>query len=239
MRGPSAARLLELEWDYPVYSEPEQQSTAGTTAKRLRRALTAEEAYAYIAGNDPRPLLVLRECKQCNGTDTALLRGGADNQRTQLLGRWFHCVKLPVDVRDEDHPFYALFPEADAEHLFVAAIDGSARVGLESEGSRTKIWKAMQKVIGVEYKNKADKSMKRIARLLDDLDVADERRRELQLRRAEILQEDGPASRKLKKVERDLAEIEADLDDLQGDVVQASELELRRPRVSEDEAGQG
>ena len=142
-------------------------------------------------------------------------------------------------MREEDHPFFVLFPQSDAEHLFVATRDGSKRVGLESEGSRTEIWKAMNKVIKAEYKQKADRSMKRVAMLLDDLDVVDQRRREVQLRRDEILQEDGPGSRKLKKVERSLADIESDLEEIHEEIVQASELELRRPKVAEDEPAQG
>jgi hypothetical protein len=229
---------LQLEWDYPVYAEPEEKSS-GTTAKRQRRALAVEAAYAFIAGDDPRPLLVLRECKQCNGTDTALLQGGPDNERTQLLARWFHCVKLPVDVREPDHPFNALFPREDAEHLFVSAPDGSGRVGLESEGSRTEIWKAMGGVISAEYAKKADASMKRIAMLLDDLDVVDSRRREVQLRRDEILQEDGPESSKLKKIERDLGRIDAELQELHEEIAEASVLELKRANPGEQQPAKG
>ncbi|MHC4894906.1 MAG: hypothetical protein ACYTFV_16500 [Planctomycetota bacterium] len=31
-------------------------------------ALSRSDALEYIAGEDPRPLLVLRECVTCNGT---------------------------------------------------------------------------------------------------------------------------------------------------------------------------
>lgn len=40
-----------------------------------------------IAGDDSRPLLILRGYKVCNGTDDALLNGGIDNEKTLLLGR--------------------------------------------------------------------------------------------------------------------------------------------------------
>ena len=228
-RGPSAAGYLKLDWDYPVYEEAETDSR-GTQAKRARRALTREEAYAYIAGSDPRPLLILRECKVCNGTDTALLRGGVDNERTALLARWFHCVKLPIDVREENHPFYVLFPEQDAEHLFVSSIDGSNRIGLESEGSRTRLLDSMRKVIAAEYKQKPDSSLKKIAMLLDDLDVLDDRHRSLQLRRNELIEDEGPDSRKLAKVARKIAEVEEDLAEARDEVVAASALELKRQK---------
>ena len=229
-RGPSAANYLKLDWDYPVYQEPEAQGE-GTQARKVRKALSREDAYAYIAGDDPRPLLILRECKVCNGTDTALLQGGVDNERTALLARWFHCVKLPIDVREENHPFYVLFPEEDAEHLFVSSFDGSNRVGLESEGSRTKLWDSMRKVIAANYKKKADSSLKKIAMLLDDLDVHDNRLRELKLRRQELIEDEGPDSRKLKKVAREIVKIEGRIEDTNEEIVQASALELKRQQA--------
>ncbi|HUR28174.1 MAG TPA: hypothetical protein VM509_08300, partial [Planctomycetota bacterium] len=60
-RGQSAKGLLKLGWDYPTYQAPEK-ANSGTVARALRKALTREEAFRYVAGNDPRPLLVLREC---------------------------------------------------------------------------------------------------------------------------------------------------------------------------------
>jgi hypothetical protein len=69
----------------------------------------------------------VRECKVCNKTDDALLRPGAQNERTILLSRWFHCVKVPVDVLQPDHPFNALFPDTKSEHLFVSAPTARAR----------------------------------------------------------------------------------------------------------------
>jgi hypothetical protein len=236
VRGPSARSYLKLDWDYPVYQEPEQKSE-GTTAKRARRALTAAEAYAYLAGDDPRPLLVLRECKQCNGTDDALLSSGGDNERTFLLARWFHCVKLPVDVRDQDHPFYALFPQDDAEHLFVASADGSTRIGLEVEASRTGLWDALRDVIAADYKKKPERSLKQIAQLLNDFDVVDEQRRSVMVRRNELLIEEGPESRKVKKLEAELAEIEAKLEALHHEVVVASAIELKRPKAERASEG--
>lgn len=228
-RGPSAAAYVKLDWDYPVYEEV-AADTEGSQAKKVRRALTREDAFAYIAGNDPRPLLILRECKVCNGTDTALLRGGVDNERTALLARWFHCVKLPIDVREENHPFYVLFPEKDAEHLFVSSADGSTRIGLESEGSRTRLLDSMGKVIAAEYKQKPASSLKKIAMLLDDLDVLDSRHRTLQLRRNELIEDEGPDSRKLAKIERDLAEVQEELAEARDEVVAASALELKRQK---------
>ena len=72
MRGPSAKSYLSIKWDYPVYVPPDEKPVEGTHTKRKRQALSREDVFAQIANDDPRPLLVLRECKVCNGTDDAL-----------------------------------------------------------------------------------------------------------------------------------------------------------------------
>ena len=122
-RGPTTKSLLQMKWDYPVYRDSTPKSDATTV--KLRKALSFDEALRYVSGSDPRPLLVLRECKTCNKTDNALLKAGAsDNEKTILYSRWFHCVKLPVDVIQDDHPFNALFKDNNAPHFFVATRDG-------------------------------------------------------------------------------------------------------------------
>lgn len=230
LRGASAREYLKIEWDYPVYVPPQDKADEGrTTAKVARRALSREEAIKAIAGDDLRPLLVLRECKVCNGTDEALLKGGIDNEKTFLMARWFHCVKLPVDVMEEDHPFHALFVQEDApEHLFVCAVDGSGHDPLESQTSRTELWKSMRSMLVKEYKKSPDVALKSIARLMDKLDVADERFVELIDRQNEILEEDGPESKKLPKVAKKLAKAEQEREDLKKDIAKAYEIELKR-----------
>ena len=66
-------------------------------------ALSREEAVKKIAGTDPRPLLVVRECNLCRGANHALLSHKLDNERTLLLTQWFHCVKLRPNVLDKNH----------------------------------------------------------------------------------------------------------------------------------------
>lgn len=227
-RGPSARTYLEMDWEYPVYAPPEDAPTAGTVAKKKRQALSRAEAVAFIRGDDPRPLLVLRECKVCNGTDDALLKGGVDNEKTFLIARWFHCVKLPVDVMEEDHPLHALFTQKQPEHLFVCSPDGSNHDPLESQTSRTELWKSLRGMIALEYERKPDSSLKKIASLLDKMDVVDDRLAELSARQDDLLEEDGPRSPKLKKLRREIAKVEAERDKLHAGVAKASELELKR-----------
>jgi len=231
-RSASSKEYLRIEWRYPVHQEAEEAPVAGTVARRARRALTREEALRMIAGEDPRPLLVLRECKWCNGTDKALLGDGAGNEKTFLLARWFHCVKLPQDVLEDDHPFRNLFGKSNIEHLFVSSHDGQNHIPLESERSRTELWEAMGTLLAEDYKVKHRTSLKKVTQLLDKFDVADSRYQSIVARRDEILEEEGPKSRKLKKVYRDLAKIEADLKQLHAEFGKASVMELKRPVVA-------
>jgi len=197
----------------------------------VRHALSAQEALAVIAGNDARPLLVLRECLVCNGTDNALLTPGGDNEKTLLLSRWFHCVKLPPDVTSPDHPFHSLFEGKDPEHLFVAAWDGSERVPLESDTSRTALWTAMTTVLTTQYKKDPAVSLKQIAQVLDKLDILDVRMAELASRQNDLLETEGPGSKKLTKVRQDIEETRKEINDLLAQVTKASELKLKLARA--------
>jgi hypothetical protein len=228
VRGPSSKQILKLEWNYPIYEPKVAPVTEGSFARSAKKALTREEAFRALAGDDPRPLLVLRECKVCNGTDEALLKGGVDNEKTFLLARWFNCVKLPVDVMDDNHPFHNVFTLETPEHLFVASVDGANHSALESETSRVDLWKSMKALISAEYKGDADKSIVKIAKVIDKLDVVDQRYLALQERRDAILIKDGPKSRKLVKLKKSLAKVEADRVKLRKEVEKETVLELKR-----------
>jgi hypothetical protein len=220
-----------MRWDYPVYDPEAGKVTEGTSSRAARKALTREEAVRFLAGDDPRPLLVLRECKVCNGTDEALLKGGIDNEKTFLMSAWFHCVKLPVDVMEENHPFHNLFVEDKPEHLFVCSVDGSNHKPLQSQTSRTELWESMRDLIALEYEDKPDRPLKKITALLDKLDDADRRVRELTERRDEILEEDGPDSRQLPKLKKKLEKEEKELAGYKAEVQKAYQLELRRQKT--------
>jgi hypothetical protein len=233
IRGPSARTVLDLGWQYPVYSEPQAPAAEGRTlALAARRALPYEQAFAYIAGDDPRPLLVLRECAVCNGTDNALLSRGADNEKTFLFSRWFHCVKLPIDVMEDDHPFRNLFPGGRSEHLFMATRDGSLRIPLEGERSRTELWGSMLEVLSADYRSDPERSVKDIQKVLDRLDSIDMRIAELSTRVDELLETEGLRSYKLKKTRKKLGEAREDRDELLAEVAEATaKLKLRNPVV--------
>ena len=236
-RGESAKALLKIAWDYPTYKAEEKATSGGTTARPVRHALATETVFQTLAGNDPRPLLVLRECEVCNGTDDALLSKGASNERTFLMSAWFHCVKVPVDVLEKNHPYYELFGHDDPEHLFVALPDGSMKLKLESQTSRTELWDAMSLVLSEAYKTDPQPVLKLVAKSLDRLDVLDEKRLDLRAKRNELLETEGAGSAKLQKIDVQIADIEREVSATKAQIAEASKLELKPSQVQGAGAG--
>ena len=187
----------------------------------------------HIAGDDRRPLLVLRECLQCSGTEDALMSSKEDNERTYLLARWFHCVKLSPDVLEPDHPFRNLFPGDKPAHLFVANHDGSARHDLEGEHSRRELWNAMETALTASYVTDHAAALQALGRLLDRLDEIDRSLAEL-VARVELAVSGGGSPRKLEKLQAEIAELRSRRTECQADIAKVSLLE---PRTAAPAAG--
>jgi hypothetical protein len=224
--------LLKIGWDYPTYAPAQKDSSGDTAARSLRHAIASDNVFKVLAGNDPRPLLVLRECDVCNGTDDALLSKGADNERTFLMSTWFHCVKLPVDVLKQDHPFYELFGHDDPEHLFVSMPDGSLKVKLESQTSRTELWDAMGQVLAAAYKTDPQPVVKLVQKALDRMDVLDEKLLDLRTRRNELLETEGASSKKLAKIDLEIAQADQEIVATKTEIAKATKLELKNAPAS-------
>lgn len=222
-----------MHWDFPVYVAPEEkaleESDAETVAAWQRRALPREQALAWIAGDDPRPLLVLRECKWCNGTDWALLSSSQDNEKTLLLAQWFHCVKLPNDVLEPDHPFTRLFPEGQPPHLFVCSRDGSNYVPLQGDQSRTELWQAMESVLKKEYRKNPSRAVQDYLKLLAEFDTIDSMIDWRQEQLDEVIERDGPDSRKARKIRKQLEELGRRREKALAKEKELRDLGLRRP----------
>ena len=216
-----------MQWDFVIYT-PETTRDDGTHVKEQRRALPVDEAFQRIAGTDRRPLLVLRECSVCNKTDNALLRPGLDNEKTMVLSRWFHCVKLPVDVIQPDQPFNALFPTNDAEHLFVCSADGSNRIPLESDTSRPELWAAMTKVLGASYAKDPGAATKEILKTHDKLDELDSHLGELVKSRDDALEHAGRLDKdKVQKLEKAIESAKKEIDALRKSIDRLAKLDLK------------
>lgn len=208
-RQPSSKKLLELRWSYPTWTPQQKSATAGTVAEAVRRALGHDEAFAAIRGDDQRPLLVLRECSACKGTDNALLSRKLDNERTLLLARWFRCVKLGEGVMAEDHPFHNLFAERAAPgqstpHLFLASNDGKQIVPFDGEQSQTELWKGMRDLVKQAYGREADAGVKEAMRLMTQLDTIESMELDLCGRLETEIEKNGPASPKARKMQQEV-----------------------------------
>lgn len=174
--GPTGDRMLRIDWDHPVHVPP--APTTGThTQVPEPTTLSAAELLRRIAGDDTRPMLVLRECPNCKGSDLALLRSDAPNERTLLLTSFFHCVRLPAEAGEPDHPFAPLFP--DHGHLFLCQADGSGRVEFDGQQTQSALWQAMRGVLAesragqrFDAKAAADELLQLLAQV-DRLDAAE------------------------------------------------------------------
>jgi hypothetical protein len=227
--------MLKLDWKYPVYAATEAPRTEGTAVKERRSALSREDALKYIAGTDPRPLLVVRECSVCNKTDDALLTPGVDNEKTLIYTRWFHCVKLPVDVTQPDHPFNALFPNDESEHLFVSAVDGSSKVPLESDTSRTQLWSSMDRVLSAVYVDSPGEALKSVVRHIDRIDALHQKIANLKEKRSELIEKPRVDPAKVKAIDADIEEAEQAIAAERKAIEELSRLELANaaPKVAE------
>jgi hypothetical protein len=227
-RGPSTKDFLTIHWDYAVYDGIGRHSNA-TAAKEKQQALARNFAIHCIAGDDPRPLLVLRECPRCNKTDRALLTPGVDNERTLLLSRWFHCVKLPLDVIEPDHPFHALFSGERPEHLFVSLVDGSSKVPLEADTSRAELWAAMTRVLDAAYARDITLVSKDITRHFDRLDVLDQRARDLEKRRDDLMQTLRVDPARVTRLAADLEDVKKAIGVERAQIEKLTKVEMRAP----------
>ncbi|MGB3967848.1 MAG: hypothetical protein WBO45_14035, partial [Planctomycetota bacterium] len=210
-RGNTSKDRLKIEWVHPV---PPKRSETGTSAQGPL-PLAAALDLLWESG-DNRPLLVLRECNLCKEGDEALLSRALNNDRTLLLTKWFRTVRLPAHVAESSHPFFNVF-EAHGfgstwPHFYLLAHPGAAPVTFTGQQTQMQLWKGMQEVLGLRYARDAAKAVKEWLALLDQFDVIDARRRQLQEQLNEVRATDGPQSEKAKKLTEALARNRDDRD---------------------------
>lgn len=220
--------MLKIDWTYPVWKpETEGRATDGRTiAAEARRALPIEQAYELVTDGDRRPLLILRECERCKGTDHALLSRSLDNEQTVLLTHWFRCVKLPPNILERDHPLTNLFQKAKEgdtlPHLFFVDPDGSNKAPLPGDQSQTQLWKTMFSYLDRCYDGSAKASVKELRKVLDQYDRVDGLEQEVKSRIDREIEKKGLKSSKLKKLDAQLEQLAA-----QREALKAKEKDLR------------
>lgn len=208
-RGATSKGLLTIDWTYPVGDAVDSPNNTVTA-----HPLTFAEALAAVAGDDPRPLLVLRECEHCVGTDHGLL-SDLDDEQTALMTRWFHCVKLPPSVLEPRHPFRALFnPELSKQqgqarwtpHLFICSRDGSNLTAFSGAQSQPDVWAAMFALIELQYATDAHKVVRELRATLSRFDELDAKETACKQRLAAEQDKNGADTERAKHC---LAELEA------------------------------
>jgi hypothetical protein len=209
-RGRHSAERLKIEWAYPVWKPGDGSASAapGTTVAAVtEHALPYEQALSLVVGDDKRPLLVLRECELCKGTDHALLSRTLDNEQTVLLTHWFHCVKLPPNVLGTNHPLSQLFAHKDGEqipHLYFCDPDGGNKTALPGDQSQTELWGVMFSFLERAYQGDAKKAIKDMRGILSQFDKIDSMEDEIKARIDRETEKHGPGSEKIRGYEQDL-----------------------------------
>ena len=186
-------------------------------------ALPREEAFAWIHKDDKRPLLVMRECYKCKGTDDALLSRTLKNEETMILARFFHCVKLPVHVLQAQHPFHTLFDQEHPPHLFMTSYDGSEPVVMQGVYTQGDLLKAMYAVLDREYVRDARLGVREILKLLSQHDMLDVKEDDLNLRIEKEVEKHGKSD-KLAALRAELAELPKKREQLRAREKQALDL---------------
>ena len=229
--GKTAKETMKLEWDYPIFGfkKIKKAHESGTIAKSVERAIGRSVAFIDIAKGDLRPMLVLRECKLCNGTDDALLSSYESNEDILMMAKWFHCVKLPQTVLDETHPYHNLFNEKHPPHLFVSKWDGTAHIPLKGDLSRGELTDNLYAMLGMTYDGKAKPRVKKLKKLLYLYDMLDEKIQRLEITIDDELEQRGPKSKKIKKYRSQLNKALKEMLSLKEDEKKLYDMKLIKP----------
>lgn len=172
----TSKEVLKLNWNYPVAHTFKETSQAkgGTSAVFVESALPKTKAFLKINGKGNRkPLLVLRECVLCKGSDHALFDRRLNNEKTKLLTQWFYCVKLPPKVLEQSHPFRKLFKQKHPPHLFISTWDGKGIVEFSGQQTQSQLQQKMVKLIDQAYDKKPAPAVKAMLRFLSEFDKHD------------------------------------------------------------------
>jgi len=204
-RGPTTRDFLTIEWVDVVPRSVQQRYAAFT--------LTRDEAFELVAGDDERPLLVMRECHGCEGTTDALLGERTGNETTILLTRWFRAVRLAPEVAAPGGALASLFEEGAGHHVFVARPDGSGYAGFGGAQSADELWEAMGRLVDETHGTDAERLARRALRLLDEVDMLDGRLLAVQEQIEVEKESSSPRRGKLASLERTRQGLVADRDE--------------------------
>lgn len=208
-RGHTSKRRLTVEWLHPVPPRRDDGHTAAAGP------MTHKDAIAHLwEADDGRPLMVLRECQSCQGSDSALLSRSLKNDKTMLLTKWFRTVKLPAHIGERTHPFHNVFAGYNfgkkMPHFFLLADKDAQPVAFSGVQTQSGLWKAMYNVLEQRYAKSPKRQVKKWLMLLDRYDTLEGRRTSLKEELLAVRSTKGPDSSKAKKLRKKLDEISED-----------------------------
>ncbi len=223
----NALDQLRVDWDFPAF--PPETTEGDTVAPKVYRALPAEEAIKRLAGTDRRPLLVLRECWICQGSESALLNVKEASEKTLLFAKWFHCIRLDDSVRHETHPCHKLLQESGMPHLLLCESNGATLTPLDGKRPQSQLWSAMRKVLRQAYTKDPDQAVRELFKVLAEHDHLDSREAEVAAQLQSMLDKQAKTSPAVRELEQELARIATQRADLQKRQDEIADLGLKTP----------
>lgn len=210
-RSSTSKEILALDWHFPVareFSDDKPKDGAKTSAARIEAALPRQEAFYKINGKgNKKPLLVLRECTLCKGTEHALFDRRLNNEKTMLLTQWFYCVKLPPKVMDANHAFRKVFKQEKPPHLFICSADGTNVTEFSGEQTQAELHKAMVALINLSYEKKPQPAVKAMLRFLSEFDKHDGMLQQYETQLQNEMLRKKPRKSNLAKLEKRIASV--------------------------------
>jgi hypothetical protein len=179
-RGRTSKSRLEADWQTPGSAGASKQADAGRTVsgEAKDKGLSLQAALMKLRGDDPRPLLILRDCDGCKNKEGDLLKRTLVNERLLLASGWFHCVRFSHEVMNPEHPYHVIFDHERHPHIALASWDLKTFTQVHRAGAKD-VWKAMKRVIGKDYKKSPESAMKNMIKILSEYDALDDREQAL------------------------------------------------------------
>jgi hypothetical protein len=216
-RGKTSTSRLNADWQAPLIS--------------AEKSLELKEALKKLRGEDPRPLLLLRDCDGCKNTEGDLLKRTLLDERLLLATGWFHCVRFSHDVTKPEHPFSVIFEHERHPHIAMASWDLKTFTQVHRAGQKD-VWKSMKRVLGKDYKKSPESAMKNLMKLLVEYDAIDDREDALKVQLS-TKQERGKTGR-IKILQKELATLAEEREELIEEEESLKELGFKKIKEREE-----
>jgi hypothetical protein len=219
-RGKTSTSRLNADWQEPLVS--------------AEKNLELQEALKTLRGDDPRPLLILRDCDGCKNKEGDLLKRTLLDERLLLATGWFHCVRFSHDVVNPEHPFSIIFKHERHPHIAMSSWDLKTFIQVPRAGQKD-VWKSMKRVMGKDYKKSPESAMKGIMKLLVEYDAIDDREEALKIQ-VSAKKERGKTAR-VKILEKELAILAEEREELIEEEASLKELGFKKIKEREELLG--